>query len=88
MTYEIKVVEGCTAFGVFVNGEGYHHGMTDRMRDLFIVDALLEIRRRLFNGKIEITDLLALLHEANYERSREPCEQCGDYVTETTYQIK
>lgn len=88
MRYEIKVVEGCTAFGIYVNGEDYTDEMTDRERDLFVLDVLIEIRRLFDEKSIGITDLLSLLHEHGFERSKEPCETCGDYITEITYQIK
>lgn len=88
MKYEIKVVEGCTAFGVYVNDKDFTDDMGDQERDLFVSDLLTEIRRRFDENSIGITDLLSLLYEYDFKLSKEPCETCGNYVTEITYQIK
>lgn len=88
MRYKINVVEGCTAFGIYVNDKDFTDGLTDQERDLFVSDLLTEIRRLFDEENIGITDLLGLLHEYGFERSTEPCEQCGDYITEITYQIQ
>lgn len=82
MTYEIKVVEGCTAFGVFVNGKEYT--ADDKLH--YVVFA--EIGRQFQDGRISITDLLGLLEPEDRHHTQEPCEQCGDYITETTYKIQ
>lgn len=88
MRYEIKVVEGCTAFGIYVNGKDFTYDMSERERYYFLHELFVEIRRLFDEKNIGITDLLSLLHEYGFERSKEACETCGDYITEITYQIK
>lgn len=88
MSYEIKVNYGCTSHAITVNGQDFTDGMTVEDREMFILDALYEIRHRIRKGYVSITDILNLLEETNYSRTDLPCETCGDYVEETTYQIK
>lgn len=88
MKYEIQLSEGCTCFGLTVNGRDYTDEMTEAERELFLLDMILEIRRRYRNGQIGIRCLLELLEVTGTWESDEACETCGDYVTETTYQIK
>ena len=88
MKYEIKLSEGCTCFGITVNGRDYTDEMTEAERHLFLLDMLLEIRLRYRNGQIGIRCLLELLEVTGTWESDGACETCGDYVAETTYQIK
>ena len=88
MKYEIKLSEGCTCFFITVNGRDYTNEMNEAERHLFLLDMLLEIRLRFRNGEIGITRLLELLDVTGTWESDNACETCGDYVTETTYQIK
>lgn len=88
MSYEIKVTYGCPSHGITVNGQDYTDEMTVEDREMFILDALYEIRHRIRKGYVRITEILNLLEETNYSITDAPSETCGDHITEITYQIK
>ena len=84
MKYTITQLSGCTALGIYVNGMQYPDNVPDLNE--FHDAMFLEIRRRLEAGYVGIESLVELLEETGHETSG-PCGQCGDHISETTYQI-
>lgn len=75
--------EGCTAFSEMI-GDQRLSDMTDAQ--------ILTIRTYLIgkirdNKDIGIFDLVSLFPIEDFEYSKEPCDQCGDSTSTTTWEI-
>lgn len=90
MKYKIIKTEGCTAFGITVNGKnlyGEYDPMTkEEVEELFDY-LLIKMKEEFKDGGVRIDDFLNLLCPDEQHHDDEPCETCGDYVSEYTYNI-
>ena len=88
--YKIDKSEGCTAYGTTVNGQdvyGEFEPMNASQIDE-LVDYLCErFKEKLKRSTVQIDDLIACFQYDSYETEDSYCEQCGDSVTQTTWNI-
>jgi hypothetical protein len=92
MKYNVTVSTGCTATGIAVNdkeyfGEDARYTMTDAERDTFHNYLFEHLRKEFDAGCVNLWSLLELLTPEDQTYS-DTCDQCGDYVTTTTYEIE
>lgn len=86
MKYKFVETTGCTAFSFAVDGENFYDLTKDKQEE--ILDYLLEKVRESINHKeIGIADLVKLFQETDYSCETESCDQCGDLVAWTTWEI-
>ena len=85
--YKIVETEGCTAFAVTINGkniEDYSEEETIEIMD-YIFNKLKE---KVKDGSTPFIDMVrAYLSFGSYEYDPVPCEQCGDTVSTTTWEV-
>lgn len=86
MKYKIEITEGCTAFGTSINDRNILDIPQEEMGD--ILDYLLvQIRESYNQSGILFQDIVKLFQPDDWEHDPEPCDQCGDTVSTTTWNI-
>jgi hypothetical protein len=88
---KIVISEGCTAFyttvdGKMIDGEENQNVMSEKEQDELIDYLLLKAKEQIKNGSIAINSLIQLFQYDDWE-SDSICDQCGDQVTRTYYNI-
>jgi hypothetical protein len=84
--YKIEITEGCTAYGTSINGRDVVDIHEEEMDE--IVDYLLaQIRESYNQSGILFEDIVRLFQYDDYEHDSEMCEQCGDTVSTTIWNI-
>lgn len=88
MSAKYKIVEtrGCTAFGVMVNGkDAAELGGAERTE---LLDRIFSaLRGRAETGAVDLPALLELLEPSSYSSDAEPCDQCGDTVSQISWEV-
>jgi hypothetical protein len=86
MKYKIENIEGCTAFDIVINGVSIVDVPENEKEELvnYLIDQLKESYKR---GEITLHSLIQNFQYDDYDCDNEPCEQCGDTVSTTTYNI-
>lgn len=92
MKYKVELTEGCTAFGITVNGLAYRgedprYCLSDEQRHEFEEAVLAEVRRTFRDGELPLWYLFDNIQLQSIETSKTPCETCGDYVTTRYYEF-
>jgi len=86
MKYKIEIVEGCTAFGTYINDRNTADIPEEEMDE--IIDYLLaQIRESYNRSGVQFNDIVQLLQYDHYEQDPHPCSQCGDTVSSTTWKV-
>lgn len=83
---KIEITEGCIAFGTTVDGVN----ICDMSKEQYmeIVDKILSaIRTGIVENTVSFDSLINCLPYDNYEHDDNVCEQCGDTVDKTTWNI-
>ena len=84
--YKIEIVEGCTAFNTIVNGVSFVDIPENEKEEIvnYLIDQLKESYKR---GEVTLESLIQNFQYDDYERDDYQCEQCGDTVSTTIYNI-
>jgi formamidopyrimidine-DNA glycosylase len=84
--YKIEIVEGCTAFATIINDVNTADISTEEQEKIadYLIDQLKESYR---NGEITLESLIKNFQYDDYEHDDHVCEQCGDQVNTTTWNI-
>ena len=86
MKHKFVKTEGCTAYDFTVDGESVAD--ITREKEYAIFDYLIErIREKFDNREIQLLDIVEIFACDDYEYEKEPCDQCGDTVSWTTWEI-
>lgn len=83
---EIKIAEGCTAYCTLVDDKRIDQMKDDEIR-AFIDYLLLKVKEGIMDGTISFNRLIELFQYDKYEEAEHTCEQCGDTVTTTTWNL-
>jgi biotin synthase-like enzyme len=86
MKYKFEETVGCTASSLLVNKEEFYD-LSEKEQDEIIDYLLLKIKESYKEHEINLTDLLHLLQYTDYEMIKENCDQCGDSVSITTWEV-
>ena len=84
--YKIEITEGCTAFNTTINGESISD-LPEEYVDQVIDYVLAQIRESYNRKEIGFNNIIQVLHYDDYEHDPTICEQCGDSVSTTTWNI-
>jgi len=81
---KIEISTGCTAFYTLINEE--------RMEDCNMEEVIDQILPKLkqailVDHTIGFNDLVQLFQYSDYDNDSNPCDQCGDSVSITTWEI-
>lgn len=84
--YKFVEVDGCTAFDFSVNDK--HVGdMSEDEYNQMIDYLFAKIKEGIQNQEVRFRDVVALFQYDECKYDEEPCEQCGDTVSTTTWNI-
>ena len=84
--YQFVQTTGCTAFDFTVNGDSFSDLAEDKQEE--ILDYLLiKLKERFKENNINLENIVELFHYDDYEYDNYACEQCGDTVSSTTWNI-
>jgi hypothetical protein len=84
--YKIEITEGCTAYGTAINNRNVLDIPEEEMDE--IVDYILAQVRESYNQRGTLfEDIIKLLQPDDWKYDPEPCDQCGDTVSSTTWNI-
>jgi hypothetical protein len=84
--YKIEIVEGCTAFDTVINGVSVVDIPENEKEEVvnYLIDQLKESYKR---GEVTLESLIQNFQYDDYEHDDHVCEQCGDTVSTTIYNI-
>jgi len=86
MKHKFVKTEGCTAYDFTVDGESVAD--ISREKEYAIFDYLIErLRERFDNRNIQLLDVVEMFEYNDYKYEKEACDQCGDSVSWTTWEI-
>jgi len=84
--YKFEQIEGCTAFNFLVNGETLSDLSEEKQEE--ILDYLLvKFKEEFKQRSVSISSLVELFQYDDYEHDPEPCQQCFDTISTTTWNI-
>jgi hypothetical protein len=88
MNTKYKFIEttGCTAFDFTVNGKSFSD-ITNEEHDEILNYLFLKIKEGINEQTILLENVIHLFQYDDYEYDDHICEQCGDTVTTTTWNI-
>lgn len=84
--YEIVETQGCTAFGISINGKNLYD-LSEEDQNRLANYVFIKLQDAYKNKEIFLPDLLHNLQPEDYYHDSTPCDQCGDSVSETTWKI-
>lgn len=84
--YKFVETTGCTAFDFSANGNSLSE-LTDAERSEILDYLLLKIKEGVQEQAILLENVVQLFQYDDYEHDPNICEQCGDTVTTTTWNI-
>jgi uncharacterized protein with PIN domain len=86
MKHKFVKTEGCVAYDFTVDGESVAD--IPREKEYAIFDYLIErIREQFDNREIQLLDVVEMFDYDDYKYEKERCDQCGDSVSWTTWEI-
>lgn len=84
--YKFVQTTGCTAFNFTVNDECIVDIPEEKQEE--IIDYLLiKLKERFKENNIHLENIVEMFEYDNYEHDPESCDQCGDTVSITTWNI-
>jgi len=84
--YKFEEVTGCTAFGFYVNEEPIADISPEKQEE--ILDYLfVKVKEGIKENSIQLERVIHLFQYDDYENDPHVCEQCGDTVSTTTWNI-
>lgn len=84
--YKFVETTGCTAFDFSANGNSLSE-LTDAERSEILDYLLLKIKEGVQEQAILLENVVQLFQYDDYEHDPNICEQCGDTVSTTTWNI-
>jgi len=84
--YKFVEIEGCTAFDFTINGISLID--ISKEKQLEVLDYLYEqFKIQLEEGSVQFQDFVKIFQYSDYDFDEHNCEQCGDRVSWTTWEI-
>lgn len=84
--YKFVETTGCTAFDFTVNDKSFSE-LTKEERDEILNYLFVKIKEGVSHQEILLENVVQLFQYDDYEHDPNVCEQCGDTVTATTWNI-
>jgi hypothetical protein len=82
----IKELSGCTVSGITVNGKDWMD-LTAEERGQAVFGVLKKIAESYDTNEITFSSILGLLDPDKVEYDDDPCDQCGDTVAISTWNV-
>jgi hypothetical protein len=88
MKTKFKFVQttGCTAFNFTVNDECIAD-LSEKKQEEIVDYLLVKLKERFKEKNILLENIVEMFHYDDYEHDPEQCDQCGDTVSTTTWNI-
>ena len=84
--YKIKLTEGCTAFDFSINNISLSEYKEEELNQ--ILDYLfVKVKEGIRENTIQFSDVVHLFQYNDFRYDKLNCEQCGDSVSTTTWEI-
>lgn len=83
---KIIKTEGCTAYGWSFDGKSSVDLSPEEEQEIFTY-LCLKFQERMKEGSLSLTDFVEVFHYDDCENDGIICDQCGDTVTTTTWEI-
>lgn len=84
--YKIVITEGCTAFGTSINDRDIIDIPKEEMDE--IIDYLfVKVKESYNQSGTNFEEIVRLIQPCDWEHDPEPCGQCFDTVSSTTWNI-
>lgn len=84
--YKFEEVTGCTAFNFLVNGNSLSD-IPKNDQDEILDYLFVKIKEGIKENTIQLESVVQLFQYDDYEHDDHVCEQCGDTVSTTTWNI-
>ena len=84
--YKFVETTGCTAFGFSVNGREVSE-LSEQEYNEMLDYLFVKIKEGINDNTILFTDVVKLFQYDDYEHDPEPCDQCFDTVSTTTWNV-
>lgn len=84
--YKIEISEGCTAYHTLVNDVDINN-LTEVQKTDFIDYLLQKLGEGLANNTVSFDTIINAFQYDEYDADVNPCEQCGDFVSRTIWNI-
>lgn len=84
--YKFEEVTGCTAFDFLVNGNSLSD-ISKNDQDEILDYLFVKIKEGIKENTIQLEGVVQLFQYDDYEYDEHVCEQCGDTVSTTTWNI-
>jgi len=84
--YKFVETTGCTAFDFTANGKSLSE-LTSEEQDEILTYLFVKIKEAVDEQAILLENVIQLFRYDDYEHDPNICEQCGDTVTTTTWNI-
>jgi hypothetical protein len=82
----IKKLDGCCGYNVTV--DGINIDVVEPVKKAEAIENVLKkLREGLYNNSIEFYQVLELLEATDREDDDEPCDQCGHWGSDYTYEV-
>jgi hypothetical protein len=82
----IVISEGCTAFYTLVDNKNIND-MTSEERNAFIDTLLAKLKTEILENTVSIDSVIKCFNYDDYEYDGNVCDQCGDTVSKTIWNI-
>jgi hypothetical protein len=84
--YNIEIIDGCVAYDTRINGKSIND-LTEDEHDQFLEYLLKKIEEGVKNNTVSIQTLIETLQYDEFEYDKDVCEQCGDQIARTVWNI-
>jgi hypothetical protein len=86
MRYKFQEINGCTAFDRLINGKRESEYSPEEIKEM--IDYLLpKVRQMIDENSLDLFALVSIFPYSDFKYDSESCEQCGDSVSETIWEI-
>lgn len=82
---KIVIGEGCTGGGLNVDGVENTDEKFDQGKILEYL--IIKLREKIVTGEVQLESIIRLFPYDDYYQQDEPCEQCGDTYSSTTWNL-
>ena len=83
---KIVITEGCTAYNTSVDGVSVCDMDKKQIEEIYD-KMLIKLKEGLIDNTINFNSLINIFQYDDYKVDDEPCEQCGDCVSTTIWEI-
>jgi len=84
--YKFIETTGCTAFDFSINDKSISE-LSNEEIDKILEYILIKVKEEIRENTIQFTDVVKLFQPSDWEYNPDVCEQCGDTVSTTTWEI-